>query len=94
MAINFRKPCCSKSTYSRSLLAKLRTRILQLRVETGRYTQLKFDERTCLICNTNSIHFVCECKTYDELKRHLYEKVFEKDGNFYNLTAHEKFPFL
>lgn len=54
---------------NRSLMAKFRTGILQLGIETGRYTNLKPEERVCQICNEgfieDELHFLCVCSKYN-----------------------------
>ena len=58
-----------------SLVAQLRSGTLPLNIETGRYINLPVDERTCLLCNDNSIenelHFVCDCESYFDLRQNL-----------------------
>ena len=84
--------------YSRSLIAKFRTGIMQLRIETGRYTNLKIEERICLICNANEvedeIHFLCHCNKYKELRKSLFNKTKNCSPNFESLTVQEQFIFL
>ncbi len=47
----------------RSLLTQFRLGILPLHIETGRFRNMKPEERLCFICNTNVIedeqHFAC-----------------------------------
>jgi len=43
------KSCMNR--YERSLLAKFRCGILQLKIETGRFNQTKLEDRLCDICN-------------------------------------------
>ena len=93
----------------RSLIAQLRSGILPLRIETGRYSntmdtntgrfrKLKVEERTCLLCKSNDIedefHFVCKCSVYDELRRKLYNDISAKDNTFSELTDDEKFIII
>ena len=62
--------------YDRSLMAKFR--LLQLRIETGRYTNLKLEEHICLICNMNQledeINFLCNCTKYVDIRKDLFDK--------------------
>ena len=62
---------CNMSKYERSIItciSQLRLGILPLKVETGRCSNLKVEERTCLICDSNNVenesHFLFECKHY------------------------------
>ena len=86
------------SRYDRSILAKFRSGILQLRVETGRYTQLKLEDRTCQICNTVAIedefHFLCVCPKYNNLRDSLFQAAARKDIAFNDMSPHVKFVFL
>jgi len=84
--------------YDRSLLAKFRCGILQLRIETGRFNQTKLEERTCEICNTPEIedefHFLCVCNKYNNLRENMYQTTSEKYVEFRNLVPRDKFKFL
>ncbi len=48
----------------------LRSGILPLHIETGRFSNTKLDDRICNICNSgdieNEYHFVFHCTYYDE----------------------------
>jgi hypothetical protein len=87
-----------QNRYLRSLLAKFRLGILQLHIETGRFTQTKLEERVCRICNNGNIedelHFLCTCVKYDDLRTCMYDNVSELNDNFYTLTDKDKFVFL
>ena len=53
----------------RSIVAQFRSGTLPLRIETGRFTGLKIEERLCLICKDNisietETHFLLECSHY------------------------------
>ena len=93
----------------RSIIAQLRSGILPLRIETGRFQnkkdalskqvrKLKAEERVCLICKTNDIedelHFIFECKEYCEFRNEMYDKVLVKKENFMNLSNIEKLNYL
>ncbi len=67
----------------RVLLACLRSGVLRLRIESGRYEKNGFyayrgvpiEYRVCLFCDMSKveyeIHFVCECYLYNEPRKHL-----------------------
>lgn len=63
----------------RSILAQFRMGILPLRVETGRFRNLKISDRLCQICNSgeveDEVHFMLNCKSYTETRRH-YMNIF------------------
>ena len=58
------------SGQSRSIIAQLRMGILPLRIETGRFINLKAEERICMHCNKNEMedemHFIFSCSLYDQ----------------------------
>ena len=97
------------SRYQRSLLAQIRSGILPLRIETGRYQnikdnitkkmrKMKVEERICLICNSgaveNEIHFIFECVTYTDARNELFYKAWQSNENFCNITNIEKLEYL
>ena len=49
----------------RSYLAQIRSGILPLEIETGRFRNIKIDDRLCKLCNLNvnqdKTHFIFEC---------------------------------
>ncbi len=56
----------------RSLLAQLR--VLPLRIETGRYCNLKLEESICELCSQDiedETHFVCSYQTLEDLRKRL-----------------------
>ena len=97
------------SRRNRSLFAQLRFGILPLRVETGRFKnikdsqtgqvrKLKPQERLCEICNSNEIedeiHFVCRCTQYVEQRNILCNVVQQKLPNFALFNVEQKFKNL
>ena len=66
----------------RSILAQLRLGILPLCVETGRYINLKFDDRICKQCNDNvtedEMHFIFECSLY-QVERNNFLRVIREN---------------
>ena len=68
--------------HHRRLLAQLRTGSLQLHIETGRWSNLNLQDRTCKLCDSESIedelHFLIQCSHYDDLRSSLYNIVREK----------------
>ena len=99
--------CLNRS--KRSLMAQLRCGILPLRIEvgryqnikdgtTGRYRKLKPEERLCMICNDNlvedEIHFICECVKYNEIREELFYSAFIDYMDFHALSSKEKFIYL
>ena len=54
----------------RLLLAKLKLKVLPLKIETGRYTGWKANVRFCNVCNgkkiEDEIHFIFNCSRYQQ----------------------------
>ena len=84
--------------YDRSLLAKFRCGILQLKVETGRFNNIKLEERLCNVCDLNEIedeyHFLCICTLYNDQRQTLFNNVSNKHNEFSNLDMRQKFTYL
>ena len=84
--------CCNMPKYERSLISQLRLGILPLKLETGRYSNMKLEDRTCLICDTNDIeneeHFLFHCNFYSTERVNLETGI---NCNFNDLSTNEKF---
>ncbi len=65
---------------------------MPLRIETGRFSNLKVEDRTCLICNSNSIenesHILFECESYANERVKLEQDI---GCNFSIMNENEKF---
>ena len=87
---------CNLSKSRRSLLAQFRLGMLPLAIETGRYTGKSIELRVCVVCDSNEIenelHFICQCSSYNELRKELYDfiDVTIQDINFYTLGYEDK----
>lgn len=107
IAENYLKGCLPR--LERSLLAQFRTGILPLRIETGRFRNVKdtvtgrlrrldINERKCELCKEDQIedeiHFVCKCKIYNDLRNELYNKAELQLNSFSDLDNVEKFNFV
>ena len=70
---------CIWNRSHRSLLAQLRSGILPLRVETGRYQNIPPEFRLCLMCNENTCedetHFMFDCALYDNIRCSFFSKI-------------------
>ena len=80
----------------RSLMAQLRSGILPLRIETGRYARESPDERLCKLCNDSTIedekHFVLNCSFYRDIRNQLLNSIdLPADWNTYCETQKLKF---
>jgi hypothetical protein len=69
----------------RSIMAQFRSGILPLKIETGRYTNTKIQDRLCDACDARELedefHFLIQCPLYAEEREVLYEnaKLFYED---------------
>ena len=63
--------------YQRSLIARLRSGTLSLAIETGRFTNVHLENRTCILCNNkeieDEIHFLCVCPQLELIRQKYYE---------------------
>ena len=55
-----------------------------MRIEQGRYTKEKLEERVCLLCNNGRVedekHFMLDCVTYEDLRTKMWSSVEEITG--------------
>ena len=62
--------------HERSFLAQLRCGVLPLRIETGRFSGHKPEERVCQLCGSGDIedekHFILSCDTYIQSKKDTF----------------------
>ena len=84
--------------FDRSLFAKFRSGILQLRVESGRFNNIKLEDRICELCDDQKIedefHFLCVCQKYSDLRTTLFNSVSSKHEQFTNMNLNDRFKFL
>ncbi len=84
------------------MLAQIRFGILPLHIETGRFRGTALEERTCQICNSQSIedefHFILICNEYNELRMNLFNSIkykvetfeyFDNIENFFHIMKYE-----
>ena len=67
--------------HHRSALAKFRSGVAPLRIETGRYERnvVTANQRTCFNCHDNvedEFHVVMHCPVYNDLRRELLSQKF------------------
>jgi hypothetical protein len=84
--------------FKRSILAQLRSGVLPLFIETGRYYRIKAEDRLCKLCDLNvmedEFHFICICEKYSFIRQIMYEKVISKIPQFKNFNKKEQFVYL
>ena len=84
--------------YERSLLAQLRIGILPLHIETGRYVNIKPEDRKCKICNGQDIedesHFLFHCDKYNSERTIFFANINRINANFNNMNDINKMEYL
>ena len=77
----------------RSLLSQLRMGILPIRLETGRFNNLKIDDRVCMICNNgeieDEIHFLFSCNKYEDIRAKFISDICRKNPELNNIDKVE-----
>ncbi len=80
------------------MLTQIRFGILPLHIETGRFRGTTLEERTCQICNSQSVedefHFILICNEYNELRINLFNSIKYKVETFEYLDNREKFVHI
>ena len=86
------------SRYHRSLLERLRSCTLPLMVETGRYTNVKYEDRKCKICYTDHVedeeNLIFYCDGYIGERVLFFSKISNYCTNFINFSMPEKLCYL
>ncbi len=86
------------SRYERSILAQLRYGILQIQLETGRYSNEKRENRLCKICSGGVVedqsHFVFHCPAYVDRRGRFDEIIKTRVPNWESKPDSEKFVLL
>ena len=77
----------------RSALCKFRWGVAPIRIETGRFENLKLDECKCLFCSAveDELHVLLECNVYNDLRTSLFLKAVEIQPNFLLLSKTNQF---
>jgi len=84
--------------FERSLMAQFRLGILPLHIETGRFRNIRAENRVCTICNSglveDEIHFLFNCPAYN-LSRNLFlNDINQNSIEFMRKDVSEKLTFL
>ena len=93
------KPYCKTNMPFRhkSAMAKFRTGVAPLRIETGRYEGLPETERTCTFCKDtveDEFHVLFDCPLYNKIRLEAFQYAKIVNCHFNSLTKLEKFVFL
>jgi hypothetical protein len=90
---NYLKMGLSRGTVS--IFAQLRSGVLPLKVEVGRYNATPLTNRTCELCKDESVedeyHFLLKCKSYEVERENLFKIINDRDNQFMAMTDREKF---
>ena len=80
----------------RSALCKFRCGVAPIRIETGRFENLKLDERKCPFCSAveDESHVLLECDVYNDLRTSLFLKAVEIQPNFLFLSKPDQLSLL
>ena len=82
----------------RSIMAQLRSGVLPLKVETGRFTQIPLEFRLCIFCNSNDIedetHFIFKCSLYNDIRRRFFDKLEQFHPSWTDLNLDQKLLLL
>ena len=83
--------------HKKSLLAQLRTGVLPLHIETGRFQNKKLEDRLCNICNSGAIeseyHFLFYCNYYRHEREQLYASLQYQLGECDSDNLHLLFEY-
>ena len=65
--------------HNRSLVAKIKSCILPLRLETGRYKGMNREDRTCQVCDRpeveDEVHFLFACKPLKSIRKSYMKSI-------------------
>ena len=87
-----------KNSILRNAISKIRCSSHLLYIERGRHTRPKtpLEKRVCPVCALieDEIHFICDCRIYDDIRTIFFSKVISLFQNYEYLNSQEKFIFL
>ena len=81
----------------RSAFAKLRCGVTPIRLETGRYENIKLEERCCFTCSNlieDETHVILHCCVYSDFRNNLFTEVLKVNRNVMSLSGCQKIIFL
>lgn len=72
-----------KDRKHRKALAAFRISAHKLKIERGRYSNQKLEDRLCIDCNLieDEIHVLCQCKKYQTSRIQMHQTLIEKNIN-------------
>jgi hypothetical protein len=81
----------------RSAFAKFRCGVVPLRIETGRFENLRIEERICCFCSDfieDEAHVLLNCTLYDDFRENLFNVAKSYTVDFMSFNNEEKIMFL
>ena len=79
-------------------MAQLRTGILPLNLEVGRFKNILEDERLCALCELNNIenesHFILYCLLFDELRTLIFTEMSVKNPEMFWCSDDDRMDWL
>ena len=88
---------CIIGRNKKSAYAKFRCGVAPIRIETGRYENLKIEERVCPFCIgivEDEVHVLTECSLYIDFRDELWKIISESHPLFINLSGVDKYIFM
>ena len=81
----------------RSAFAKCGCGVAPIRLETGRYENIKLEERYCFICSNlieDETHVILHYLVYFDFRNNLFAEVLKANRNLMSLSDCQKMVFL
>ena len=81
----------------RSAFTKFRCGVASLRIETGRFENLRIEERICCVCSDfieDEAHVLLNCPFYDDVRENLFNVAKSYTVDFMSFNNEEKIMFL
>ena len=81
----------------RSAFAKFRSGVASLRIETGRFENLRIEERICCFCSDfieDEAHVLLNCPFYDDVRENLFNVAKSYNVDFMSFNNEGKIMFL
>ena len=73
----------------RSAFAKFRCGVTPIRLETGRYENIKLEERCCFTCSNlieDETYVILHCSVYSDFRNNLFTEVLKVNRNAMSLS--------
>jgi len=71
--------------------------VAPIRFETGRYENIKLEERCCFNCSNlieDETHIILHCPVYSDIRNNLFTEVLKVNKTFMSLSDCQKMVFL